>query len=158
MRRGCGYCDNEDCIDYLKGVFLLKHGSLFYCPKCRERGFISEEIRVDYGTPNEVYKTVRVHFGFNPASRTHTEIGVVDIPELRLGGLYEIYSPLIRTEKRALQLAEVTLCALNSGVVDEEPGITVLNIDRDDWHTQLEKLEVLLGERERRVANALRQQ
>jgi len=35
MKRGVGYCENTDCEDYAKGVFLLNHGDTFYCPRCR---------------------------------------------------------------------------------------------------------------------------
>ena len=36
MKRGVGYCENTDCEDYAKGVFLLNHGDTFYCPRCRQ--------------------------------------------------------------------------------------------------------------------------
>ena len=52
MKRGVGYCENTECEDYAKGVFLLNHGDTFYCPRCRqlgkvekERGIIEQEIK-----------------------------------------------------------------------------------------------------------------
>ena len=36
MKRGVGYCENTDCEDYAKGVFLLNHGDTFYCPRCQK--------------------------------------------------------------------------------------------------------------------------
>ena len=38
MKRGVGYCENTECEDYAKGVFLLNHGDTFYCPRCRQLG------------------------------------------------------------------------------------------------------------------------
>ena len=44
MKRGVGYCENTDCEDYAKGVFLLNHGDTFYCPRCRQLGKEVREI------------------------------------------------------------------------------------------------------------------
>ena len=43
MKRGVGYCENTDCEDYAKGVFLLNHGDTFYCPRCRQLGKVEKE-------------------------------------------------------------------------------------------------------------------
>ena len=158
MKRAIGYCERNACTAYLKGVFLLNHGDRFYCPQCREQGFIEKETHTDWSwrDGSEVYKTVRVHFNFNPASRSYMEIAIVDIPELPTGSMAEIHSPLIKTEKRALKVAEAALCALNSGIKDGGHNEIVLDMDKPNYPAQLAKLEELLNERERRVSNALR--
>jgi hypothetical protein len=116
------------------------------------------ERTTDTGPEYGVYKTVRVHFDYNPATKRYKQIGIVDITELPNGGTYEIYSPFVKADKRALRMGEVTLCALNSGVAKESASREItINISRGDWHEQLKRLEYLLDERERRVAHALQQ-
>ena len=156
--RACGYCQNSKCEDFIKGVFLLNHGDTFYCPRCHELGTVNAERIVDGGTVHGVYKTVRVHFDYDPASKRHRQIAIVDIPELRTGGQYELFSALIKLEKRALQVAEVIIAGLNSGIIKDSVahGIKV-DIGRSDWPEQIERLDRVLSERERRVTYALQQ-
>ena len=44
MKRGVGYCENTECEDYAKGVFLLNHGDTFYCPRCRQLGKVEKAL------------------------------------------------------------------------------------------------------------------
>lgn len=158
-RRSVGFCSNTNCEDYLKGVFLLNHGNTFYCGHCGARGWIQEEIETDDAQPGEAFKTARVHFNFNATTRRYMDIAIVDIPELPVGAVYNLYTPLVKTEKRALGIAEARLCALNSGLKSDGSGITshamIIDYCSPDFPEQLAKLEDVLNERERRVAGAI---
>ena len=158
-KRAVGYCTNNQCENFLKGTFLLNHGDTFYCPHCRMLGFVERERWLD--SDDQVYKTVRVHFNFNPGNKRYMEIAIVDVNELKYGGMYELYSPLIRTEQRALKIAETTLCLLNSGMKNSDGQLSnelIMDVDNGDWDAQILKLERLLEERERRVGEAIRTQ
>ena len=65
MKRGVGYCENTDCEDYAKGVFLLNHGDTFYCPRCRQLGKVEKE-RGFYTGNSDIFKEVRVEYNFDP--------------------------------------------------------------------------------------------
>ncbi len=160
--RAIGYCTRKVCENYLKGVFLLNHGDIFNCLRCRNIGFIEPESRIDSGKDVDadvvLYKKVQVHFDFSPDIRQYTKTAVVEISELSEGEVYEIRTPLVHTESRAMRIAETTLCTLNSGLKQEDGKFTselIIQLDSDDWRKQLKQLEGMLGERERRVMRAL---
>lgn len=158
MKRGVGYCDNVECEDFLKGTFLLNHGEAWYCPRCRVLGFSEPEHRETSalpGNPDTVYKTVRVHFNYEPTNRRYKEIGIVDINELKTGDVYDLYSPLIKTEQRALKVAQATMCALNSGSEAGMQNEHVIDISDPNWAASLHTLEVALCERDRRLSKAM---
>jgi ribosomal protein S27AE len=113
MNRAVGYCKNVECDDYSKGVFLLNHGDRFYCPRCRELGFVEGE-RGHYSGDTPVFKEVRVEFNYDPIENKYREIGIVRDESLwGKCSTYTLVSPLIKTEKRALKVAESILANLN---------------------------------------------
>ena len=161
-KRALGYCNVVECAEYLKGVFLLDHKGKYDCFRCHSQGFIEKEISLDYsaGDDDVVYKTVRVHFDYDPSTKKYQQIAIVDVNELKLGSMYEVYSPLIRTKLRAFKVAERLLCVLNSGMkvrADGSNGTTemVMYLNRGDWDTQLRGLRSFLAERERRISSAI---
>jgi ribosomal protein S27AE len=76
MKRGVGYCENTDCEDYAKGVFLLNHGDTFYCPRCRQLGKVEKE-RGFYTGNTDIFKEVRVEYNFDPINGVYREIAIV---------------------------------------------------------------------------------
>ncbi len=113
MKRGVGYCENTDCEDYAKGVFLLNHGDTFYCPRCRQLGKVEKE-RGFYTGNSDVFKEVRVEYNFDPINGVYREIAIVRDESLwGRNNVYTLQSPLIKTEKRALKVAEAILANLN---------------------------------------------
>lgn len=155
MKRAVGYCENIDCEDFGKGVFLLNHGNTFYCPRCRDLGFVETEVSVDNDTHDGLYKTVRVEFNFNVCNKTYPEVAIVDIPELTEGGTYTIKSPLIRTEQRALKVAESVIGHVNSGKKNlrDMDSQTLMSMDgtREEFAKECEKLDADLMLRSRRL-------
>ena len=113
MKRGVGYCENTDCEDYAKGVFLLNHGDTFYCPRCRQLGKVEKE-RGFYTGNTDIFKEVRVEYNFDPINSVYREIAIVRDESLwGRNNVYTLQSPLIKTEKRALKVAEAILANLN---------------------------------------------
>jgi len=137
MKRGVGYCENTRCDDFSKGVFLLNHGDTFYCPRCRELGFTEKE-RGHTDNDRDVFGEVHVHFNYDPKEKDYREIGIVrddSLPE-DVANSYHLFSPLIKTEQRALKVAEAILANLNRyrGLLDGEgiPRTTEVLLSFDD--------------------------
>jgi len=148
MKRGVGYCEHTSCEDYAKGVFLLNHGDTFYCPRCRQLGTVEKE-RGFYSGTSDIFKEVRVEYNFDPVNGTYREIAIVRDESLwGRNNVYPLQSPLIKTEKRALKVAEAILANLNRyrGLLkgDEIPRTTeiILSFDEplDVFKTKLHQL------------------
>lgn len=126
MRRAVGYCmSSEDCDDYGKGVFLLNHGDYFECVRCRIPGYIEKE-KSHSQSNNPYYKEVRVEWDYCVLERRYKATAIVrDESAPRDGNIYILYSPLIRTEKRALTVAESRMAQLDklNGVPDVDEDI-----------------------------------
>jgi hypothetical protein len=106
MTRGVGYCENIACEDYLKGVFTMNQDS-FHCLRCRVDGFIELE-KFDYLNDFPVLREVRVEFDYNPLLRDYNWLAIVTDDELgHQCNSLTVFSPLCKTEKRALKLAEL---------------------------------------------------
>jgi len=135
-RRAIGYCENTDCEDYSKGVFLINHGTTFYCPKCRDTGKVVAEQGFIDGRQESPFKEVRVEFNFDPISHRFREIGIVrddNVPDT--GRTYTLLTPLIKTENRALKVAEAILSNLQCNVEVEDgelPRTTEIIVSFDD--------------------------
>ena len=113
MKRGVGYCENTDCEDYAKGVFLLNHGDTVYCPRCRQLGKVEKE-RGFYTGNSDVFKEVRVEYNFDSRTGRYREIAIVRDESLPSGlDVYTRRSPLTKSEKEAISLAEALLLQLN---------------------------------------------
>lgn len=148
MKRAVGYCNNTDCEDFAKGVFLLNHGNTFYCPRCRAVGDIVPE-RGSYTGNTGIWKEVRVEFDYDSIQKKFKQIAIIRDESL-LGefNVYTLFSPLIKTETRALKVSEVILANLNRyhGLPgkDEIPEVAehVLSLD-DDRSSFSKKLGVL---------------
>jgi ribosomal protein S27AE len=143
MKRGVGYCENSDCEDYGKGVFLLNHGDTFYCPRCRQLGKVEKE-RGFYTGNSDVFKEVRVEYNFDPTHGIYREIGIVRDESLwGRNNVYTLQSPLIRTEKRALKVAEAILANLNRyrGLLsgDDIPRTTEIILSFDDTYEEFDR-------------------
>ena len=149
MKRGVGFCGNAECEDFSKGVFLLNHGTTFYCPRCRGLG----EIVPEHGhtdNDHQVFREAHVHFNYEPIEKRYREIAIVKDNSLPEGdaNAYHLFSPLIRTEVRALKVAEAILGNLNryQGLLDGDgiPRTTEVLLSFDDemsdFSSKLKKL------------------
>ena len=137
MKRGVGFCENTECEDFLKGVFLLNHGTTFYCPHCRYLGYVEAE-RGNTDNDHDIFKEVHVHYNFDPTTRLYREIAIIrddSLPEDSTNS-YHLFSALVKTENRALKMAEAILANLNRyrGLLDGEgiPKTTEILLSFDD--------------------------
>ncbi len=133
--RGVGYCQNHGCEDYGKGVFLLNHTGVFVCPDCREPGRVEREAGFSQGD-TDVFREVRVEYNYDPESGVYRDVAIVrDVSLWDSSNTYTLRSPLVRTEKRALKVAEALLANLNRCASSLEPdeipssSETVLSFD-----------------------------
>lgn len=147
MKRGVGYCENTDCEDYAKGVFLLNHGDTFYCPRCRQLGRVERE-RGFHSGEAPFFSEVRVEFDFVLPSGKFVSTAIVRDESLPGGSVYTLRSPLIKTDKRALSVATALLGNLNLFGVNQgsnpSTALTVISLDEDLGKLK-EKLARLAG-------------
>ena len=152
--RGVGYCYNNQCDEFMKGVFLLNYGTMFYCPGCRQNGEIAGEQRLDYPTDEGLYTKVEIHYNYQPDRREYVERAIVQINGMPTFGVFIMKSPLIKTERRALKVAETILCALNAGRdknnLTQEVTYT-MDCSLADFKTQMKSLEKYVDEQDRRL-------
>lgn len=135
--RGVGYCRNTQCEDYGKGVFLLNHSGQFACPDCRQLGNVERESG-SYEGDAGVFREVRVEYNYDPELGVYRDVAIVrDVSLWERSNTYTLRSPLVRTEKRALKVAEALLANLNRCSTaldrDEIPNASesVLSFDDD---------------------------
>lgn len=133
MDRAVGYCQNIKCDLYCNGHFLLNHGESFYCAKCRHLGSIQPE-KFIWENKGSITREVRVEFDYCPTRKRYQQIAVVTDDEMREGSTLTFQSPLIKTEKRALKMAESTLGRLALGHSIEHgasTGETIIDFDEE---------------------------
>lgn len=113
FRRAVGFCVYKDCSDLWKDHFLLNHGPKFYCPRCRVVGLIVPEKSWVTGK-GEKFHEARVEFTYDPQQLRYRDVAIVKDEGLKgKGRVYHLQSPLVRTDKRALKVAECILANLH---------------------------------------------
>jgi hypothetical protein len=150
MKRAIGYCKNSECEDHAKGIFLLNHGDSFYCPRCREAG----NVKPEYGfarDDSKIFKEVRVEFNYDAKEAKYKETAIVrdeSIPGRH--NVYTLQTPLVKTERRALKVAEAILSNLNrfgigdGGVPKTTEVILSFDQSRDDFAVKCAQLKIEL--------------
>jgi len=146
MIKAVGYCENLTCEDYVKGIFLLNqsHNTSFYCPRCRQRGFKETESRILNPGDVGLWREVQFEYNFDPLTKLYTEKATVTDESLPLtAGWLLVKSPLVKTETRALKLAEGYLSALCfRGTADTSfETILDLNQTKEDFKKKLVEFE-----------------
>ena len=147
MKRAVGYCKDTECEEYSKGVFLLNHGDTFYCSRCRSLGQVEKEVGSHVGD-GSVFKEVRVEYNFDAVHNAYRETAIVRDESLwGPCSTYMLMSPLIKTEKRALKVAETVLSNLNRSRDFSDDAIpatteTILSFDDspEEFNRKLENL------------------
>ncbi len=113
MKRAIGYCLHEECEDYAKGVFLLNYGTRYFCSRCKQEGQIERETAHFRGDgEGKLFKEVRINYDFDPLVGKYHAVAIVRDDSIWGGSSYIVNSPLIKTEKRALKVAESMLANL----------------------------------------------
>lgn len=137
FNRAIGYCLNTECENYSKGVFLINPRYIFYCQYCTKQGKIVKEQGFTERVGDTLFKEVRVEFNFDPISHRFKDIAVVrDEAVYGTGSKYTLLTPMIKTENRALRVAEALLSSLQRKIkmVDGEiprSSELILSFDED---------------------------
>lgn len=143
--RAIGYCTNSECNEFSKSIFLMDGATYFYCPNCRQCGQKVVE-HGSYTGEGDIFREVKVEFDYTPIEGKYRSIASVTDTSLLRGDCYTLKSPLIRTEKRALKVAESILANLNrgSGIAEgtAHTNEILLSFDdsREDFALKCEKL------------------
>lgn len=146
-KRGVGFCDNTDCSEYTKGIFLMspKYTTHFYCQQCRQYSNNIVMERWWKEGRGEVYKRVTVEYNYSGADRRYHEMAIVEDNDILVGAEIRFQSALIKTDKRALKVAEKILsnAALNPDVGAVKYSEITLDYDMppDQWHRFMQALE-----------------
>ena len=123
MKRGVGYCTNPACEDRSKGVFLLNFEGIFECPRCKISGKVEKETGESRGD-HDLFREVRVEYNYDPVTSVYHEIGIVIDESLPpICNSYTLKSPLIKTQNRALKVAEAILAGLNHRYASVDDGV-----------------------------------
>lgn len=151
MVRAVGYCVFVQCEDFMKGTFLLNHRGNFCCARCRTEGFQEMEHGFSADPVLLPYKTVRVEYNFDPTEMRYKDVAIIIDESIHgEGNTYTLITPLVKTDKRALKIAENMLANLNrySGVIvgsDEIPRQTDYLLDLDEPRAEFERKVHQLG-------------
>lgn len=147
MKRAVGFCKLTKCEEFARGVFLLNHGPDFFCPRCKQTGDVVPESWSSEGE-GRGYKEVRVEYLYDPMIDKYREIAIVrDESIWEPANTYTLRSPLIKTSKRALTVAEALLANLQL-VGKLKPGDSVgtretiidMSQDIEGFKEELDKL------------------
>jgi hypothetical protein len=116
--RAVGYCMNvggeNACDDWGRGTFLLNHGNKFICRHCQEEGMLVPERGLQARREGEPFKEVRVEYNYDPVGTRYQEVAIVrDDAITCTGSRYTLFSPLVKTEIRALKVADSILANLH---------------------------------------------
>lgn len=121
MVRAVGYCRTDGCEDFNRGKFVFTGSPepTHFCTKCGVYGMVvKEEWHTKYADNMDFYQ-VRLEYNFTPSLVPNVHIGrwcceaiVTDEVLPKTGNVYYMKSPLISTEKRALEVATSVLSAL----------------------------------------------
>lgn len=111
LTRAVGICRTRDCEEFHKDVFLVNHGEFFVCPKCRKAGMYLPEKGETLNTTSLDFYQVRVEFNYDPDRNTFRSIAIVTDESMPKdgGNVYTLKTALIRTDKRALEVATALL-------------------------------------------------
>lgn len=175
--RGVLICNNPQCEEFQKQTFALLTGkerampllclghtgkstAYEYAPKCgQKRELLLENEFYTLGT--KLFRQVRVDWEYDVIERRYRNVAIVTDESLpQNAGIYTLQTPLVKTEKRALIVAENILsnlqrqhAAIESARVSAE---TVLRFDnsKEVFEEQLNRLSSILTESTLALAQA----
>ena len=151
LDRAAGICRNRECEEFNKDVFLLNHEGEFNCPRCRKTGLYLQECNTTLNNHSLDFYQVRVEFNYDPNEDRFRGIAIVtdeSVPKDG-GNVYTLKSALIRTDKRALEVATALLGNLmhadsrvfdGSGIGRPKEHVLYLDHPRELYQIELDLL------------------
>ena len=135
MKRSVGICYGPNCAQFARPVFLLNQET-FNCPACKLSGEVVHEVSRSENS-SRIYKEVRVEFDYNPIEKCFAQTAVVRDESLwGRNNAFHYSTPLVKTQKQALRMAEGMLAALNqlgeNTSTDEMPRYSETRLDWDE--------------------------
>ncbi len=135
IRRGAAHCRTTGCWEQARLIALVPFTPDYTCPRCGRAASIEAEFGTGVGTSPH-YNEVRVYFGFDPSTRTYTEVALSQDDTLvgQHSG-YAFFTPLVRERSEAERLAATLLRKLNG----ERPArvrvgyVTSEELRREGW-------------------------
>jgi hypothetical protein len=135
IRRGVAHCRTSGCWENEKLVALVPFALEFTCPRCGRPAAIEAEFGTGLGS-SQHYNEVRVYFGFDPATRTYTELAVSQDESL-VGqhSAYAFFTPLVRERADAERVASTLLRKLNGERASrlQAAHVTSEQLRREGW-------------------------
>jgi hypothetical protein len=133
-KRAIGICYETNCEQFLRTVFLLNQ-TAFTCPNCKHPGEVVHETGRSENS-GRAYKEVRVEFDYDPLEASFLQTAVVRDENLwGRNNVFHYSTPLVKTAKQALRMAEGMLAALNqlgeNVSTDEMPRYSETRLDWD---------------------------
>ena len=151
INRGVGYCMQIDCAEFAKGVLVL-NADHYRCFRCLVAGRLKPEKRIIQDKGYKFYRTVIVHFNYDPIENKYLEQAIVELEDVIGGNIYEIEAVTCKIDTRALKIGESALSAVNSGSEDfNNDQILRLSDSDEEFAIGLKKLATAVEERQRRI-------
>lgn len=139
LKRAVGWCSSDLCDEYAKGIFLMNHGPVYNCARCKRRGKLVPEHSKVKGE-GKIFKEVRVHYDYDYITERYKALCIIkDEAIWEKGKTYHLYSPLIKTEKRGLKIAESLLGSLGDLGEVKDGDLILHKEDVLHWDHSLER-------------------
>ena len=141
LKRSVTYCMNETCDQWIKPRFHLGPilDAELLCCKCAGNAVIVSE-SFDYSGGNPC-RQVRVEFNYCPLDERYLGLVIVTNEDLLEGGVYTFKTPLLKTQRRALQVAEERLSNLSlNQLADSLPAYINFDLPLEDVKRALRAL------------------
>ena len=137
IRRGAAHCRTNDCWEHERLVALVPFALDYTCPRCARPAAIDAEFGTGLGS-SQHYNEVRVYFGFDAATRTYTEVALVQ-DETLVGqhSAYAFFTPLVRERAEAEHVA-APCCAAERRAPRARPlgHVTSEQLRREGWRSR----------------------
>jgi len=153
LTRAVGVCRNRECAEFNKDIFLINHnGEFFVCPRCRKDGLYRPEVGETLNKTSLDFYQVRVEFSYDPDRDFYRSVAIVTDESMPKegGNIYTLKTALIRTEKRALEVATALLGNLmhaderifdGSGIGRPKEHVLYFDNPRELFQIELDLLE-----------------
>jgi hypothetical protein len=150
-----GYCLNEECAEFCKGVFLQGTAGVYHCFRCRTDGIAETEKHWPSRYDSLEFNQVRLEYNFWAPENRYRDICIItDESRDKPANAWNMMSPNVKTEKHAKKVATDVLAYLQrADSTIFEPNIIIRNteimlsfdVPMAQFKVELSNFETLLG-------------